>query len=110
MSASLWLFYRSHSDLGTNWSVSLEIRKNHSLITKGIYTRIRHPMYLSLFLYALGQTCLLANWIAGPSCLFAFTAMYCFRINREEKMLLEIFGEDYKSYSLKTKRLVPYIY
>src|SRR5262245_42678284 len=31
MTASLWLFWRSHADLGQNWSVSLEIRAGHQL-------------------------------------------------------------------------------
>lgn len=41
----LWLFYRSHADLGTNWSVTLEVRGNHQLITNGgdrSFRRRRH--------------------------------------------------------------------
>src|SRR5437667_10527073 len=33
----LWLFYRSHADLGTNWSITLEVRERHRLIPPGIY-------------------------------------------------------------------------
>src|SRR5439155_26928713 len=44
----LSLFYRSHADLGTNWSISLEIRQEHPLVTAGVYERIRHLMYLSI--------------------------------------------------------------
>src|ERR1041384_4443035 len=51
----LWLFQRSHLELGRNWSITLQIREQHRLITEGIYRRIRHPMYSSLFLYSLGQ-------------------------------------------------------
>jgi protein-S-isoprenylcysteine O-methyltransferase Ste14 len=51
----LWLFYRSHADLGTNWSISLEVREQHRLITQGVYYRIRHPMYSALALYSLGH-------------------------------------------------------
>ena len=47
----LWLFYRSHNDLGTNWSITLEVREQHRLVTQGVYRRIRHPMYLALALY-----------------------------------------------------------
>src|SRR5687767_13177888 len=45
MISSLWLFWRSHADLGRNWSISLEVRKGHELIKNGVYRRIRHPMY-----------------------------------------------------------------
>ena len=37
----LWLFYRSHADLGTNWSVTLQVREQHRLITQGVYRRVR---------------------------------------------------------------------
>jgi protein-S-isoprenylcysteine O-methyltransferase Ste14 len=63
----LWLFYRSHADLGTNWSITLEVRKQHRLITQGVYRRIRHPMYLALALYSIGQALVIPNWVAGPS-------------------------------------------
>jgi protein-S-isoprenylcysteine O-methyltransferase Ste14 len=44
MAASLWLFWRSHTDLGQNWSVSLELRDGHRLVTHGVFRRIRDPM------------------------------------------------------------------
>jgi protein-S-isoprenylcysteine O-methyltransferase Ste14 len=63
----LWIFHRSHADLGTNWSITLAVREQHRLVTEGVYRRVRHPMYLALFLYSLGQALALPNWIAGPS-------------------------------------------
>jgi len=103
----LWLFYRSHADLGTNWSVTLQIREGHRLITEGVYGRIRHPMYTALFLYSLGQALVLPNWIAGPSYLVAFVILFVLRLRAEETMMLEEFGDEYASYMKRTKRLVP---
>jgi protein-S-isoprenylcysteine O-methyltransferase Ste14 len=103
----LWLFHRSHTDLGTNWSVTLEVRENHTLITRGVYGRIRHPMYTSLFCNAIAQALLLANWIAGPAMLITFTLMFFARLGPEEGMMRERFGEEYASYAKRTKRLVP---
>src|SRR5262245_16849205 len=59
----LWLFYRSHADLGANWSATLEIREEHSLVTGGVYARVRHPMYSAFILYCLGQMLVVPNWI-----------------------------------------------
>src|SRR5262249_430993 len=42
--AALWLFHRTHKDLGRNWSVTLEVRDQHTLVTSGVYSRVRHPM------------------------------------------------------------------
>jgi protein-S-isoprenylcysteine O-methyltransferase Ste14 len=107
MAAALWLFHRSHVDLGTNWSPTLELRENHSLVTHGVYQKIRHPMYTALFAYGVAQTLLLPNWIAGPSCLVMFTIMFALRLRAEEGMMREKFGAEYDSYMSRTKRLVP---
>jgi protein-S-isoprenylcysteine O-methyltransferase Ste14 len=103
----LWIFHRSHVDLGTNWSVTLQIRQQHRLVTEGIYRRIRHPMYLALFLYSFGQLLVLPNWIAGPSYLVTFGILFVLRLQAEERMMLEEFGDAYASYMRRTKRLVP---
>jgi len=107
---SFWLFYRSHADLGLNWSNSLELRENHQLVIAGIYKSIRHPMYASIFLYAFAQALLLSNWIAGPGCIVAFVLMFVFRLRPEERMMLEKFGQPYQDYAAKTKRLIPGIW
>ena len=103
----LWLFARSHADLGTNWSITLEVREKHQLVTHGIYGHVRHPMYLALLLYSLGQALVLPNWIAGPSYGVAMILLFAFRLGPEERMMREEFGKDYETYMGRTKRLVP---
>jgi protein-S-isoprenylcysteine O-methyltransferase Ste14 len=103
----LWLFYRSHADLGTNWSITLQVREDHRLITQGVYCWVRHPMYTSLFIYSIGQLLALPNWVAGPSYLVTFGILFIFRIRAEERMMLERFGDQYVAYAARTKRLVP---
>ena len=109
MIAALWLFYRSHADLGSNWSVTLELHKGHQLIRRGIYRSIRHPMYLSIFLWGLSQGLLLRNWLAGWSALATFSVLYFVRTPREERMMIEFFGKDYLNYMRQTGRLFPRI-
>lgn len=106
----IWLFYRSHADLGRNWSISLEIREDHQLVRSGVYRLIRHPMYTAIFLTALAQALLLSNWLAGPSCFLAFLVMFALRIGREETMMLNKFGEAYGDYMNRTKRLIPHLW
>lgn len=103
----LWLFHRSHADLGTNWSVTLQVRDKHRLVTEGVYKRIRHPMYTALLLYSLGQALALPNYVAGPSYGVAMVLLIAFRLGPEERMMLEEFGEGYSQYTARTKRLVP---
>ena len=106
----LWWFHRSHTDLGKYWSVTLELRENHQLITQGVYRYVRHPMYAALFLYAIGQALVLPNWVVGPSYLVAFGILFTLRIGAEERMMLETFGDEYAAYMARTKLLVPGIW
>lgn len=107
---SLWLFWRSHNDLGKNWSPTLEVREGHTLITNGVYQKIRHPMYTSVWLWCIAQLLLLPNWIAGFAGIISFGIMYVLRIGNEEQMMLEKFGDEYKIYMQQTKRLVPWLF
>ncbi len=108
--ACLWLFYRTHRDLGHNWSVSLDLRERHTLVTTGVYGLVRHPMYSGFWLMALAQALLLPNWVAGPAGLVGFGILFFGRVRREEKMMITAFGDEYRSYMRRTARVVPWIY
>lgn len=108
--AAMALLYRTHRDLGRVWSITLEIRDRHTLVTRGIYERLRHPMYSAFWLWAISQALLLPNWIAGFSGLVGFGTLFFARVGREERMMLETFGEEYRAYMARTHRLIPGIY
>ncbi len=103
----LLLFWRAHADLKANWSPSLQIRDQHELITAGVYRYIRHPMYASQWLFGLAQVLLIQNWVAGLGGLLLFLPMYLLRVPREERMMLEAFGETYRAYMRRTGRVFP---
>jgi protein-S-isoprenylcysteine O-methyltransferase Ste14 len=105
--AALLLFYLTHRALGRNWSVSLDLRESHELITDGIYTYLRHPMYSAFWLWAIAQALLLPNWIAGPAGLVGFGTLYFFRVGEEEKLMSEAFGSEYRDYINRTGRVFP---
>ena len=107
MAAALWLFWRSHADLGQNWSLTLELRKGHQLIKHGVYRSIRHPMYAAIWLFGLAQGLLLQNWLAGWSAFVTFAVLYFLRTPREEQMMCEFFGEEYRDYMRQTGRIIP---
>ena len=109
MLIALWLFWRSHADLGLNWSITLELRKEHQLITNGVYRLIRHPMYASIWLWTIAQVLLLQNWLAGWSAIVPYAFLYFIRMPREERMMCEFFGKEYEDYMRQTGRLLPRI-
>lgn len=103
----LAIFFLTHRQLGRFWSITLELRENHALMTHGMFSRIRHPMYLSFWLWALGQALLIPNLIGGLTGLISIGLLYFGRINKEEAMMLEAFGDEYRSYMKRTGRIVP---
>ena len=108
--ASLFLFYRTHRDLGRAWSVTLELRQKHAVVTHGVYRHVRHPMYSAFWLWAIAQALLLPNWVAGFAGLVGFGTLFFGRVGREEAMMAERFGDDYADYMARTKRVVPKVY
>lgn len=104
---ALYMFHLTHSALGRYWSVSLQMRQEHKLITNGVYGRIRHPMYSAFWLWAIAQALLLPNWVAGFSGIIGFGALYFLRVGREEQMLVDRFGDEYRRYMERTGRLLP---
>jgi protein-S-isoprenylcysteine O-methyltransferase Ste14 len=104
---ALWLLWKAYADLGRNWSPTMQIQDEHNLVTHGIYTYIRHPIYAALWLWGCAQPLLLWNWIAGFALLVVFPPLYFIRIPREEKMMLETFGEEYSLYTERTGRIFP---
>jgi protein-S-isoprenylcysteine O-methyltransferase Ste14 len=107
LACAVLVFARAHLDLKSNWSPTLEIGQDHTLVTNGIYRFIRHPMYVSLLLWSIAQILLLQNWLAGPSALIVFIPFYFLRVQAEEKMMLDTFGDQYREYMKKTGGVIP---
>jgi len=108
--AAFAMFFATHRALGRNWSVSLDVRQDHRLITEGVYGHVRHPMYTAFWLWAVAQALLLPNWVAGLSGLLGFGILYFLRVSQEEQLMLDTFGDDYRAYMARTKRLIPGVY
>ena len=107
---AIFMLWRSHIDLGRNWSATLRITGQHLLVTGGVYHHIRHPMYTAHLLWAIAQGLLLSNWLAGWAFLVLSVPLYLVRIPKEEQMMIEHFGEEYRQYKSRTGRLFPRMY
>ena len=105
--ASMLLFYVCHRELGRNWSPKLEISEDHRLITSGPYQSVRHPMYTSFFLFGLGLLLATANLMVGGFYLVAMFTLYVERVDEEEALMIEQFGDAYREYMQRTGRLLP---
>jgi protein-S-isoprenylcysteine O-methyltransferase Ste14 len=92
--------------LDTQWSAQLQLTKDHKLITTGPYARIRHPLYAGVFGWCVALSLLTANWIFVAACALSIMGLL-WRIPKEEQMMIEAFGDEYKNYMQRTGRLFP---
>lgn len=91
------------------YTTRLGIQKGHRLVTSGLYRLVRHPGYSSNLLALAGIACALGS-VAGLVLALLTVPLLVERMDREEAMLLAEFGDDYREYMRRTKRLVPGIY
>jgi protein-S-isoprenylcysteine O-methyltransferase Ste14 len=106
---AILVLWRSHKDLGSNWTMTIGLREDHKLITDGIFKYIRHPMYAAHIFWAMAQILLLHNWFAAYPFLITSVTLYLIRYRSEEKMMIEKFGNEYNQYMAKTGRIFPKI-
>jgi len=92
--------------LGGQWSAGLQLREEHALVTSGPYRWVRHPMYSVIFIFLAALCLVSANWLFAVGSVVAIVVLYR-RIDREEAMMIEQFGDEYRSYMERTGRLVP---
>ena len=104
---SLAIRWKAQHDLGGQWSFTLETAEGHRLVTGGIYACVRHPIYTSLILWAAAQPFLLHNLVAGWSGAVAVALIWLIRVPREEQLMLEKFGGEYRQYMARTGKLIP---
>lgn len=96
--------------LGEFFTVDITIRKDHVLKTDGFFKLVRHPSYAASLLSFAGFGVSLNNWLSLLVVVILILMSFSRRIYIEEKMLTEQFGEAYKNYMSKTKRLIPYVF
>lgn len=96
----------NHS-LGRNFSGTLALRADHRLIRNGPYRWVRHPMYTAFVATIVGILLLSANLVVGGIPLVLLAIVLLVRTPREEAMLLDRFGEEYRRYMATTGRFLP---
>jgi protein-S-isoprenylcysteine O-methyltransferase Ste14 len=104
--AGFVLYAWAQATLGKAWSPHLQMRDEHQLVTSGPYARMRHPIYLAYLVFMGGIALLTANWFFIALFIVSIVVL-ALRIPKEEQMMIETFGEQYKTYIQKTGGLFP---
>ncbi len=88
---------------------TLVIRKDHQLITHGVYRFTRHPIYLGVLTMCFGVP-VYASSLYGFLTMSVLIPIFLNRIRMEERMLIEEFGDAYQAYRKATRKLIPFLY
>lgn len=96
--------------LGKFYTRTLRKTNNHVLVTNGLYKYVRHPGYLGTILLNIGAGISVGNIISLLIVVVLILSVYIYRIKVEEEMLIDIFGDEYKTYAKASKKLFPFIY
>ncbi|MFW9800892.1 MAG: isoprenylcysteine carboxylmethyltransferase family protein, partial [Candidatus Thorarchaeota archaeon] len=102
------LVWWAHRTLGECFSYALEVKGDHRLVTRGPYSRVRHPVYTFHILFSAGMALVAANWLLLLFWAIGIPVAYQ-RMFAEEKMMIDRFGDEYIDYMKQTGRLVPII-
>jgi protein-S-isoprenylcysteine O-methyltransferase Ste14 len=100
----LWIY--SQAVLGKYWSPQLQVQNEHKIITSGPYRVIRHPIYTSMFIWVIGLAIFTANIVFALIALLTIIGLIL-RVPKEEKMMIEQFGDEYKKYMQITGSIFP---
>jgi protein-S-isoprenylcysteine O-methyltransferase Ste14 len=110
LASAVLLFAAAAGSMGANWSLIARTRADHELVTKGVFARVRNPIYLAMALFLLALAIGLgheANLLAGAPC---FALGTWIRVREEEKLLRAQFGAGYDDYAARVKRFVPGVF
>jgi protein-S-isoprenylcysteine O-methyltransferase Ste14 len=103
---SLGMWTWAQVALDKQWSAQLQLRQEHHLITSGPYSRVRHPLYSAMQGWATSLALLTANWVFVIFAALTLVGLFA-RAPREEQMMLDQFGDEYREYMRKTGRFWP---
>jgi protein-S-isoprenylcysteine O-methyltransferase len=108
--AGLALRWWSIIVLGRFFTVKVSIASDHRIVEKGPYRILRHPSYAGGLLAFLGLGICMSNWASIALLVIPTWFAYLWRIRVEEEALTEALGEEYRRYSARTYRLIPFVH
>lgn len=95
--------------LWQNYSGFVVIKKDHQLVTHGLYRYSRNPIYLGALIVFTGLPVYAAS-LYGSLTMLLIIPVFLYRIRLEEQLLAEEFRDTYQKYKERTKKLIPFVY
>jgi protein-S-isoprenylcysteine O-methyltransferase Ste14 len=94
-------------ELGKFWSLQVEIREQHRLVTTGVYAYVRHPAYAAIIFEVISLPILASAWWTLAAAVVTYIPLLMWRMMCEERELAAKFGDAYERYRKQVRALVP---
>ncbi len=92
--------------MGRNWSMAVTPSKDTELITEGVFSKVRHPIYALSLMLMISTMVVVANWM-----MLAVGTIHCsmlvLKAWNEERYLCQTHGRQYEEYRRTTNRFIP---
>jgi protein-S-isoprenylcysteine O-methyltransferase Ste14 len=96
--------------LGRSFTGAVIVRTDQTVVQRGAYRYVRHPSYTAGMILFLGIGLAIGNWISIAVLIAAVVIVYGYRVAVEERALVAVIGDPYRTYMTRTKRFVPFIF
>ena len=100
----LWVVVAQHQ-MGQDWRIGIDVKHETSLVTHGLYTTSRHPIYLGFIVITIGLFFAVPN-VVSLVCAVLTTVVLSIEARLEEKFLLSRHGYTYREYLEQTRRWI----
>lgn len=99
----------SQYQMGKSWRIGVDETEKTELVTHGMFCFSRNPIYFGMLLVGLGFVVLVPHVFMVVSYILAFIGIDLQVRRIEEPHLVRVFGEEYKDYTRKTNRYIPWV-
>jgi protein-S-isoprenylcysteine O-methyltransferase Ste14 len=96
--------------LGKYFTRGIEIETNHQLVSNGLYTYLKHPLYLGLFLLGVSTSFVYGNYLMIIVSMLLMGSTLNYRMVLEERAMEQVIGKRYTEWKAKRYRFIPFIY
>ena len=109
MQLSVWLGWQAVMHLGKQWRIQAGLYSDHELVRTGPYRLVRHPIYVALLGMLIGTGLVVSWWPIVILASTLFIAGMEIRIQAEDELLAERFGEAFERYRATVAAYIPFL-
>jgi protein-S-isoprenylcysteine O-methyltransferase Ste14 len=106
MAGGLALLVGSQAQMGRSWRIGIDENARPGLVTSGVYTMVRNPIFVGLWLLLAGFLAAVPTWVSLVQLLGTSFGIHR-QVRAEENWLQRTYGADYLAYAARVGRFVP---